>query len=235
MGRKTGRRTTMNAGPRRLFAAFVAVLGMAVSRARRLGEHRRHHRPVGSSRADREQRLAGRDLHERTARQRPGLLGRHSDPVLRTGRRPSPTGASPSSSSNTPPNRAARKTGRRSQDRPGRPAGRAERQPRRDRTLPAGHVRSRRRADCPRLARSAKASSRRRWPAVASPPQAGDPGARLQRRPQTGRAVALRPRTRRQRSLPRRGRRLGRRLPRGIHDPRPALDGLRTARSTGWS
>src|SRR6478752_9836213 len=29
MGRTTGRRTTMNSGSRRLFAAFVAVLGMA--------------------------------------------------------------------------------------------------------------------------------------------------------------------------------------------------------------
>ena len=57
------------------------------------------------------------------------------------------------------------------------------------------------------------------------------PGPRLQRRTETGGGSPLRARTRRQRSLPRRRRRLDRQLPRGIHDPRPR----RAAGRSRWS
>ena len=55
-------------------------------------------------------------------------------------------------------------------------------------------------------------------------PSAADPVPVYNVDPANRRAGPLRPRTRRQRSLPARRRRLGRRLPRGIHDRRPATD-----------
>ena len=69
---------------------LIAVLALA-SRLRRIGEHRRHHRPVRClrRRTDRGQRLAGRDLRRKTT---PGLLGRHARSVLRKSRRPPQVG-----------------------------------------------------------------------------------------------------------------------------------------------
>ncbi len=51
--------------------------------------------------------------------------------------------------------------------------------------------------------------------------------------PEAGRGGPLRPRTGRQRSLPRRRRRLGGRLPRGVHDPRPRGAAGRSRRPAG--
>ena len=187
-------------------------------------EHRRHHRARAIPHNPQvNSRLAGRHLQRRTARQRRALLGRDPEPVLRTGRRPSQLGLHP--------------VHRQAHD---RSAARVE--------TPVGELKTVRvdlpvglsvnpgataaarwppskpaPAAVPPARRSAKATSRPRWPGVRR---------RRPRRvtevpvynvdPETGRAGALRPRTRRQRSLPRRRRRLGRRLPRGIHDPRPA-------------
>ena len=77
----------MNSGSRRLFVAFIAVLAMARPGPLRLGEDRRHHRPLEPS-LHAEQRLAGRHLHRRPTRA--DLLGRDARPVLRKRRRPSP-------------------------------------------------------------------------------------------------------------------------------------------------
>ena len=157
----------MNAGPRRLFAAVVAVLGMAVLAPCRLGEHRRHHRPVGPARADGEQRLAGRDLHERTARNRRSLLGRDTDAVLRTGLRPPQWGFTQFIVKHTTEAGPLEKpVGEVKTVRVDLPVGLSV-NPGATERCPLATFRSRRSAATrvPRLARSAKASSRRRWPA----------------------------------------------------------------------
>ena len=166
--------------------------------------------------------LAGRHLHRRTARQRRLLLGRDAGPVLRTRRRPPELGLHPVHRRTKRPRRRQR-TGRRTEDRPRRPAGRPQRQPgATDRcplaTFEAGA------AGCPAgievgesdVTASLLAAVR---PAPPMAPLTKVPVYNVE--PASGRAGPLRPRTGRQRSLPRSRRRLGRRLPRGLHDRRP--------------
>ena len=86
--------------------------------------------------------------------------------------------------------------------------------------VPDRHLRSGRRELPGRL--EGRRKRRHRLGAAGRPADRAGPrrhlGQRLQRRAEAGRGRPLRARTRRQRSLPRRRRRLGRRLPRGLHD-----------------
>ena len=111
-----------------------------------------------------------------------------------------------------------RRTGRRPQGRPGRPAGRAQRQPAGDARSASWRPSDERRRAARRARSSGSASSPPRWPGVVA--AAGHaPG--LQPRPQPGRTGAVRLRAPLgSERLPQSRRRLERRLPRGLHDRR---------------
>ena len=188
--------------------------------------------PMPPQGADRGQRLAGGHLHERLA----GLLGRHA----RTSSSKKPAAPPPGRlhpvhrRNNEPP---GENTGRRTEDRPRRPAGRAQRQPAGDPAVHAGRIRSggrlqsripgrRKRGHrlAPRCRNSPRSPASPKCPSTTSNPPHGHPA-----------RFGLRPG--RQRSLPRSRRRLRRRLPRGLHDRRAGTRRSSAKRSskTAWS
>ena len=164
------------------------------------------------------------------------LLGRRRPASSSNAPPPTRTGASPSSSSGTTRRSSpcrAETPGRRTERRPGRSPGRPQRQPERHRPVPARDLRSRR---PPAPAESQVGESKVEVsllgvPAPPTPPLTVVPvyNVDAERR----RVGAFRARTGRQRSLPRRRRRMGRRLPRGLHDPRAEGRRPRTAARKG--
>ena len=179
-------------------------------------QHRRHHRPQRPAQPDRRLRLAGGHLHCRHA----DLQRRHPGPVLRT--RPPPTrrSASPSSSSSTANRRPLEKpVGELKTVRVDLPVGLSV-NPGATAALRPRHLRSRRRQLPTRSARSATATVTAADPLVGIPLPI-PPAAVYNIKPPDRRTGPLRARTARQRNLPQGRRRLGRRLPRGLHDRRP--------------
>ena len=217
-----GRRNSTCAG-RYLHAALLVSLLLALLRDRIAGRgrHRRHHRPQRPAHPS-----VDSGWQAGTCNAEPPEPARSSARSRRrvsssTRRPPTPTGASPSSSSRT--NRPGETpVGELKTVRVDLPVGLSVNPGATDR-CPLDRLRSRRvRLPASGLAKSAKARSPPRCAAghPVAADRAGDRSPRLQRRTEAGRGGPLRPRTRRQRSLPRRRRRLVRRLPRGVHDPR---------------
>ena len=154
------------------------------------------------------------------------LLGRHAGPVLRTRGRASAMGLHPvhRQTQRNLRNRCRRKTGRRTA-RPSASTCRSGSASTRARPTAA---RWRPSKPAPAAARPVARSAESAVTAAAPPlgvPMPPVPGvtkvAVYNVDPAEGRAGPLRARTGRQRSLPRSRRRLGRRLPRGVHDRRP--------------
>ncbi len=211
--------------PRRLGAALPGRFGAVGGR-----QHRRHHRPQRPAQPDRRLRLAGGHLHRR--HRRPAVVATPGQFFERRGRPPERS-ASPSSSSSTANRPAARKTGRGTEDvRVDLPVGLSVNPGATPRCDLATFEASAANCDAVGVAgrQPATVTAAARLVGIA----AADPaGRRLQRRPKDGEPARFGLELLGQRSLPRRRRRLGQRLPRGLHDRRPesaancrALEGL---------
>ena len=193
--------------------------------------YRRHHRPQRRHSPECRFRLAGGHLQRRISLRRRcrRLLDCHPGPVLRHGKRAPELGLHPVHHQTRTAARGS--TGRRTEDRPRRPSRRPQRQPQRHHPLQTLGLQSRRQRLPSRIAGRRELRHRRRSPGPDCSDGRRHPGPRLQRRTDPGRGGALRPRTGRQRGLPRRRRRLLRRLPRGIHDPRARSPAGRSGQS----
>ena len=130
------------AGSQRRLSGAAGALALAGVRAARR-QHRRHHRPQRPARPAVDSGWQAGTCTERHA----DLQRRHPDQFFEQAAGHPPVGFTQFIVKHTNRGPAA-KTGRRTEDRPRRPAGRAQRQPGGDRPLPARDLRSRRRR-CP--------------------------------------------------------------------------------------